>query len=67
MLNDFNKLNHFNSKLIFSSKENLLLQLVIVKEVFTTDSPPHPLIEIVVFFDQYVNNNVIYETCGACD
>ena len=54
------------SKLIFSSKENLLKQLVIAREVLTTELLPYLLMETTICFDKYVITKVLYEACAAC-
>ena len=54
ILSDFNGFDYFKSKLIFASKEDLLLQ-----------RKPHALMETVVFSDKYSDANMRYETYYA--
>ena len=55
-LNGLNGLYYFGSKLIFSSKEKLL----IANELFTTRFPPCPLMRVKVTFGPLCNSSLIY-------
>ena len=65
LLNDLCKLNHLDLKLIFASKENLLLALITTKETLTIESLPHSLKVAIVFSAKYWGIDVGFKSRDA--